>query len=203
MIEWLTHRPLFLVYGFLFLNAALESPAPPYPADIFVLLFAFLGGQGKYNPTLIYLLTVTGSITGFMVLYYLAKYRGERLAAGLAKTFLRPVLPQSLIARVKRKFLTHGDLFLLLNRFLPGMRAPIGFTAGLTRTPAKKVFGYSLLSVLAWDLVLVLAGFRLGRSWNSASLFLRRYNLLALAAVAVFLTVFSLVYFLRAKNQRK
>jgi membrane protein DedA with SNARE-associated domain len=201
MIEWLTHRPLFLVYGFLFLNAALESPAPPYPTDIFVLLFAFLGGQGKYNPSLIYLLTVTGSIAGFMVLYYLAKYRGERLVAGLAKTFLRPVLPQSLIARVKRKFLTHGDLFLLFNRFLPGMRAPIGFTAGLTRTSAKKVFGYGLLSALAWNLVLILIGFRLGKSWSAASRFLHRYNLIALALIAVFLTAFSFFYFLHRKPE--
>jgi membrane protein DedA with SNARE-associated domain len=200
MIEWLTHRPLILVYSFIFLNAAVESPFPPYPTDIFVLLFAFLSGQGAFHPSLVYILTVSGSITGIMILYYLARKKGAALIRIVSHTFLRHFLPPSVMERIKRKFLDHGDLFILLHRFLPGMRAPICFTAGLARKPAGRVFGYSLVSVLAWNLILVLAGFRLGKSWNSASQFLRRYNLLALAVIAVFLTVFSVLYFFRKKS---
>lgn len=200
MIEWLTRQPLYLVYGFLFLNAAVESPFPPYPTDIFVLLFAFLSGQGAYDPCLVYALSAAGSITGIMLLYCLAREKGDAVVRFISRTFLRRILSLSRMERVKQKFLDHGDLFLLFNRFLPGMRAPICFTAGLARKPARKVFIYSLVSVLAWDLILVLAGFRLGKSWASASQFLRRYNLLALAVVAVMLTAFSILIFARRKR---
>jgi membrane protein DedA with SNARE-associated domain len=151
---------------------------------------------------LVYVFSAAGSVTGIMILYYLARERGDALVRFASRTFFKHILPPSVMERIKRKFLDHGDLFIILNRFLPGMRAPICFTAGLVRKPAGKVFAYSLVSVLAWDLVLVLAGFRLGRSWDSASQFLRRYNLLALAAAAVILTVVSLIYFLRPKNPR-
>jgi membrane protein DedA with SNARE-associated domain len=201
MIEWLTHQPLYLVYSFLFLNAAVESPFPPYPTDIFVLLFAFLSGQGAYDPYLVYALSAAGSVAGIMILYYLAREKGDAVVRLVSRTFLRHILLPSVMERIKRKFLDHGDLFILLNRFLPGMRAPICFTAGLVRKPAGKVFAYSLVSVLAWDLILVLAGFRLGRSWDSASQFLRRYNLLALAVIAAFLTIFSILYFFRKKSE--
>jgi membrane protein DedA with SNARE-associated domain len=202
MVEWLTHRPMVLVYAFLFLNTALESPVPPYPADIFVLLFAFLSGQGSYSPYLVYALSAAGSVAGIMVLYYLALEKGDAILGIITRSFLRHILSPSLIERIKRKFHAHGDLFILFHRFLPGMRAPICFTAGLSRKPAGKVFIYSLASVLSWDLILVLVGFRLGRSWDTASRFLRRYNLLALIAAAVILTVMTLVYFLRAKKPR-
>mgnify|MGYP001586928158 CR=1 FL=1 len=201
MIEWLTHQPLYLVYAFLFLSAAAESPIPPYPADIFILLFGFFSGQGAYHPGLVYAFSAAGSVTGIMILYYLARERGDAVVRFVSRTYLRHILPPPLLERIKRKFLDHGDLFILLNRFLPGMRAPICFTAGLVRKPAGKVFAYSLVSVLAWDLILVLAGFRLGRSWDSASQFLRRYNLLALAFIAAGLTVFSILYFSRKKTK--
>jgi len=201
MIEWLAHRPLYLVYSFIFLNTAVESPFPPYPADIFVLLFAFLSGQGAYNPCLVYALSTAGSVTGIMILYYLARKKGDAVVRFVSRTFLRHILPPPVMERIKRKFLDHGDLFLILNRFLPGMRAPICFTTGLVRKPAGKVFIYSLVSVMAWDLILVLVGFRLGKSWDSASQFLRRYNLFALAVIAVILTVFSILYFSRKKSE--
>jgi len=125
MIEWLAHRPLILVYAFLFLNTALESVFPPYPADIFVLLFAFLSGQGTYNSCLVYALSALGGIAGIMILFYTAREKGDALIGIFNRSFLRHILPPSLIERIRRKFQTHGDLFNLLHRFLPGLRAPI------------------------------------------------------------------------------
>jgi membrane protein DedA with SNARE-associated domain len=191
-----------MVYAFLFFNAALESVFPPYPADVFILLFGFMAGQQAYNPYLVYALSVSGCVCGIMILYRLARTKGDLLVGVISRSFLRHIIPPILIERVKNKFQTHGDLFIVLNRFLPGMRAPICFTAGISGKPAGRVFVLSLISAAVWDLVLVLAGFRLGRSWDTASAFLRRYNILALAAAALILTILSVVYFVRAKKQR-
>lgn len=200
MLDWLSHRPALVVYGFLVLSAGLESLCPPYPADIFVLLIAFLAGRGDFDPRLVYLATVGGSIAGIMALYALGAAYGAALIDRLSRTVLRLLLPPRMVERVRAKFLRHGTLFILGHRFMPGMRAPIIFTAGLSHKRPAIVLALGLLSAALWNLFLVAAAFRVGQTWDSASAFLRRYNYIALAILAVLLTAGSLYYFLRQKR---
>jgi membrane protein DedA with SNARE-associated domain len=200
MFDWLCQRPALEVYAFLILSAGLESLFPPHPADIFILLFAFLAGRGVFDPRLVYLATVGGSIAGIMALHALASVYGTALVDRAGRSGLRWLLPSRLVERLRGRFQRHGIPLLLLHRFMPGMRAPIIFTAGLARARPAAVFGLGLASVALWDLFLVAAAFRVGQTWDSASAFLRRYNYLALAVLAVLLTAGSLYFFLRQKK---
>jgi membrane protein DedA with SNARE-associated domain len=53
MLEWLNSQGKIVAYLFLLTCALLESLVPPFPSDIFVLLFAFLAGQGRFDLILI------------------------------------------------------------------------------------------------------------------------------------------------------
>ena len=195
MFEWLSARDPILVYIFLYCNALFESIFPPYPSDAFILVFAFLAGQGHFSPYFIYLFTILGSISGIMIIYHIGRSKGDVLIQFLAKSFLGKIFPIKLIERAKQKFTKRGDLIILLNRFLPGMRAPICFAAGIVNINSKRVFSYSLISVLIWNLFLVIVGFYVGTTWQEASKFLRNYNVVVTLILIVILIIFTIIYF--------
>jgi membrane protein DedA with SNARE-associated domain len=200
MFEWISARGLVLVYVFLFFNSVFESVFPPYPSDAFVLVFAFLAGQGHYDPYILYGLTTAGSISGIMIIYYVGRKYGDAVLEFFSRSFLGRLFPVRMIEKSKKKFNQRGDLIVLLNRFLPGMRAPICFAAGIVGIKVPKVFLYSLISVLIWNAFLVTVGFYVGATWDEASRFLRNYTIIAgliLIAILILLTIF---YF---KKRRK
>jgi membrane protein DedA with SNARE-associated domain len=200
MFEWISARGLVLVYIFLFFNSLFESVFPPYPSDAFVLVFAFLAGQGHYDPYMLYGLTAAGSISGIMIIYYVGRKYGDAVLEFFSRSFLGRLFPVRMIEKSKKKFNQRGDLIVLLNRFLPGMRAPICFAAGIVGIKVPKVFIYSLISVLIWNAFLVTVGFYVGATWDEASRFLRNYTIVAgliLIAMLILLTIF---YF---KKRRK
>jgi membrane protein DedA with SNARE-associated domain len=195
MFEWLSTRDPALVYLFLFISALFESIFPPYPSDAFVLVFSFIAGQGYFNPYLVYIFTVVGSIAGIMVIYSLGKLKGDALIQLLSKSFLGRIFPMAMIEKAKNKFSKRGNMILLINRFLPGMRAPICFAAGIVKINSRKVFLYSSVSVLLWNVFLVTAGFYVGSTWNEASQFLKNYNIIVIIILIAILIIFTVIYF--------
>lgn len=200
MFEWLTGRAPILVYLFLVFNSCFESLFPPYPSDAFVLVFAFLAGQGYFNPYLLYLSAVIGALAGIMILYHVGKTRGDALIGFLTKTFLGRIFPLKMIEKAKTSFVKRGDLIVLLNRFLPGMRAPLCFAAGIVKINEKRFFWYSLISVLVWNFFLIMVGFYVGSTWYEAANFLKNYNMIIGLILIAFLAVFTIVYFRKRKR---
>lgn len=200
MFEWLAGRAPILVYLFLVFNSCFESLFPPYPSDAFVLVFAFLAGQGYFNPYLLYLSAVLGALTGIMILYHVGKTRGDALIGFLTKTFLGRIFPLKMIEKAKTSFVKRGDLIVLLNRFLPGMRAPLCFAAGIVKINEKRFFWYSLISVLVWNFFLIMVGFYIGSTWDEAANFLKNYNMIVGLILIAFLAVFTIVYFRKRKR---
>jgi membrane protein DedA with SNARE-associated domain len=202
MIDWIGRQSVFVIYAFLFLNALFESLFPPYPSDAFVLVFSFLAGRGYYSPYIVYLLTVVGSLAGIMLIYHIGKRHGDDLLAILSRSFIGRLFPVRLIERAKRKFCERGDLIVLLNRFVPGMRAPIIFAAGIVDIREHKVFYYSLISVLVWNAFLVTAGFYVGATWDEASRFLKNYTAIAAIVLMGILLVLTIGYFRKRSARR-
>lgn len=199
MFEWLTGRAPILVYLFLVFNSCFESLFPPYPSDAFVLVFAFLAGQGYFNPYLLYLSAVLGALAGIMILYHVGKTKGDALIGFLTKTFLGRIFPLKMIEKAKTSFIKRGDLIVLLNRFLPGMRAPLCFAAGIVKIDKKRFFWYSLISVLVWNFFLIMVGFYVGSTWHEAADFLKNYNIIVGLILIAFLAIFTIVYFRKRK----
>ncbi len=201
MIDWLTNRPAILIYGFLLFNAFFESFFPPYPSDALVLVFSFIAGQGACSVYIVYFCTVIGSITGIMVIYYLGKTRGDALINFLARSFLGRFIPVRLIERAKVKFHHRSGMVVFLNRFIPGMRAPICFAAGLVGVEGNTFFLFSSISVSLWNFFLVLAGFYVGTNWETAQSFLKTYNLIIASLIIFIVLIVTVSYFIRRKRR--
>ncbi len=201
MFEWISNRGLFLVYTFLFFNSLFESVFPPYPSDAFVLVFAFLAGQGHYDPYVLFVLAASGSIAGIMIIYSVGRRYGDAVLDFFSGSFLGRLFPLRMIERAKRKFNQRGDLIVFLNRFLPGMRAPICFAAGMVGIKAPKVFLFSLVSVLIWNAFLITAGFYVGATWDEASRFLRNYTIGASCILIAMLILLTFAYFRKRRSR--
>lgn len=200
MFEWLSSHDPIIVYAFLILNAFFESIFPPYPSDAFVLVFSFLAGQGKYNAFIVYILTVIGSSAGMMVLYALGRARGEWVLEVSSRTILGKIFPRTMVTRAREELSKRGPVISILNRFLPGMRAPLCFAAGIVRIKPPHFFLYSILSVIGWNLFLVIAGYYVGSNWDAASSFLRNYNIAVIIVLVVILAVLTILYFRKRRR---
>jgi membrane protein DedA with SNARE-associated domain len=185
-IERLTERADEQSATFIFLvmfgGSLLEYICPPLPGDFCTVAGAILIARGHRFLT-IFLAVNLGAATGFLIDYgfgvWLAdparpfRHRGprwERLGRG--------------IDRIARGFEKHTALYLVVNRFLPGVRALFFVAAGFARVPLWKVVVFGLASAALWNLLLIGAGFTVGRNLDRLLAFLAIYNQAAFAVLA-------------------
>lgn len=191
ILESLSGQDPSLVYLFLFFNAFFESIFPPYPSDGIVLVFSFVAGRGAYSPFLTYLFTVLGSFGGVMAIYFIGMHKGRGLV------LLTRIFSERHIQETEKIFERYGNPILFLNRFLPGLRAPICFVAGITRVPLLRMAVFSFVSIAVWNAILVPIGFTVGSNWERATDFLRNYNIVAWLAILVPVLIVIALYVLR------
>jgi membrane protein DedA with SNARE-associated domain len=167
-------------YVLLGVCACLENIIPPVPGDTVTVIGGYLSGIGVLSLPGVITATTLGNFAGFMLLYMLGRTLGKRF-------FMednRHVFARHRFATVLHWFEKYGYMVVLCNRFLSGIRSIISLCAGIARLHPLKVSVYCLASCLLWNLLLVMAGNKVGRNWESITDITRRYNL-AVAAVVV------------------
>ena len=94
----------------------------------------------------------------------------------------------ALVARFKR----HGEVYIVLNRFIPGVRSFFFVAAGMAGMRARWVFLWALVSAALWSLLLIAIGSSVGSTWDELQAFLGAYSRLmwgALGVVALLLVI--------------
>jgi membrane protein DedA with SNARE-associated domain len=103
----------------------------PMPEELPVVVGGALAGSGKVYWWLMLPVCIVGVIIGDSCLYGIGRLWGPRLLQyHWVKTRL---LPPERLAKIEQNFKQYGVRILLFARLTPGIRAPIFFTAGLTR----------------------------------------------------------------------
>lgn len=179
-------------YPVLFFGSLLESFFPPYPSDGVFVFSAFLAGKGVLNGTKAFILVSAGNFIGVIAIYLL----GLR---GIRPHLSRWISNEATISRVDRWFERYGDKVILFNRFIPGLRAPLCFSAGLFRLSPQKMIFYSTLSIISWNGLLLGTSLWAGRNFTSIQRFLFRYGLIA-GSVSLVVFVWVAIKFIRRKR---
>lgn len=179
-------------YVFLFFSSMAENLFPPLPGDTFVVLGAFLVGRGQLRFLPAYLATTAGSISGFMVLYFV----GVRWGRGFFKKKGGQFFSEKNLFRMEQWFARYGYLVLAVNRFLSGFRGIVALGAGIVRMDVKIVLGLGLLSCLIWNGILMGVGIWLGENW---AVIVRHYQL----AVFVLIVLFLVFWWVKALLRRR
>jgi membrane-associated protein len=176
----------------LFLATLVEYVFPPFPGDLVVVLGAWYAVHGELSWAATFVSVTSGALAGAWVDYRI----GARLGRGLDRRAARrsPEL-EARLARFEASYRRWGVGLLLLNRFLPGIRAFIFVAAGASGIPLRKVLLSGALSAAVWNALLLAAGATLAENVDDLVRLFGRYTRVAwvvlalagLAAVAVLL----------------
>jgi membrane-associated protein len=152
--------------GFLILSlsALVEYVFPPFPGDTVTLFGAFLVVRYAWSLVLVFSSVMAGSAVGAMLDYMVGSALGRRYRqGGLVKSEKR----RRKIERVLAAFRRWGPAYVVINRFLPGVRAAIFVAAGMAGLKAGWVLFFALVSAALWNALILAAGYALGANWDA------------------------------------
>jgi membrane protein DedA with SNARE-associated domain len=198
LLEWVSQLPGVAVYAVLIALSALENVFPPVPADIAVVLGAFLGRQGIVSAPLLGLLCWMANTASSAGMYFYARTHGRRF---FATGWRRKLMPPEAIAVLEKAYGRHGVYGIFFSRFLPGVRAAVTPFAGVAgMRPARALIPSASASAI-WYAFLVAAGSVLAESWPRAQALLVDANR-ALAIVAGSMAVLVTLLWWRQRRKR-
>jgi len=172
--------------------AYIENILPPFPSDVIVVAAGSLVGIGTIDFTLALMLATAGSTLGFMTMYKLGDWFGDKI---LEKGRIK-FIPLDSVHKVEKWFKKYGYWVVVANRFLAGTRAVVSFFAGMSELPILNATALSCVSALAWNFILLYAGKELGENWRSILIYLQAYGqtITIVAIVAAVILVWRSLY---------
>jgi membrane protein DedA with SNARE-associated domain len=145
-------------------------------------------GSGIPAP-LMFVSVMLGSLTGACVDFALGRYVGSLLARAPSPGSHRFLsrLPREQLLLWEERFQRRGAFWLLINRFLPGVRGPIFFAAGVSKVSFAVVLLWGGLSALVWNAILFALGLAVGGEAAKIDAALRNYNRAIGSVIGLFL----------------
>ncbi|MCE9589155.1 MAG: DedA family protein [Planctomycetes bacterium] len=170
----------------------------PIPEDIPLILGGYLCYEGIGDANIYVMLPVTfGAVIGAdLIIFYLGRRYGQHIPRiPVIRRFLTP----DRLAKATESFHKHGGKTIFIGRFLPGLRAPIFFTAGSFGIPAWKFLLSDGVAALISVPVLVLAGFFFGEYIHKVRVIAGRAEI---AIVVVIVIAIAGVFWYRRRRPR-
>ncbi len=143
-----------------------ETVFPPIPSEAILPLAGYLAERGELHPLLVLLTSTAGSVLGAVVLYEAARHGGRPFADRFVR---RAHIDPARLDEAEAWFARRGVWVVLLGRCIPGVRSVVSLPAGLLRMPRLTYIALTLVGSLAWNTLLVGAGYLLGTQWERVS----------------------------------
>jgi len=185
----------------LFLAAFVEYVFPPAPGDAMVVLGAWWATHGRLGWPITFALVTAGALAGAVVDHAAGRWIGSRVEARAGHGWLR-WLDRRQLERFEAGYRRWGGLFLVVNRFLPGIRGLFFVAAGLCHIPLRQVLLFGGISAMAWNGLLLLVGAFAARNLEHLLDLFVRYTTAAWAAVALGLAAAAAIWLWRRRRAR-
>ncbi len=162
--------------------AAIEYLFPPFPGDTVTLAGAVLARVGDWSVPLVFATLLIGNLSGAMLDYLVGRrlLEPERLLRHRRLAGQEAALNKVLVG-----FRRYGPALLVVNRFLPGIRALFLVAAGMAGLKPLPVFLYAGLSAALWTALLLAAGFLVGDNLPLLETLFSRYFQMVWLIVAI------------------
>ena len=158
-------------YGYLaiFLLMLAESACIPVPSEL-IMTFGGALAAGAVPGTHLNLIGVilagtAGNVAGSYIAWAVGRYGGRTRAATLGQTDRH--LREHDIDRGIAWFDRHGNKAVLIGRVLPVVRTFISLPAGIAEMPALRFGIYTTIGCIPWTTALAVAGYAVGKNWES------------------------------------
>ncbi|HSW55457.1 MAG TPA: DedA family protein [Ignavibacteriaceae bacterium] len=190
-----TFSPVW-IYLTLFFFAFIENVFPPSPSDVLLVVGGTLIGTGAINFILALAFATFGSITGFMLMFYIGSTVDKKLIhSGRFK-----YIPVDAITKVETWFRKYGYFIIVANRFMPGTRAVISFFAGISNLDPKRTITLCFVSALLWNAIMLYLGFIFGDNVTKVDEYLTTYRNIVIVVTVVVVLFFIVRLFFRKRK---
>jgi membrane protein DedA with SNARE-associated domain len=160
-------------------SAAIEYVFPPFPGDFVTVLGAVLVTGYGWSFLAVLGAVMLGSVLGAFAAFEVGIVWARRRAAN------PDAIPRPRLDAVVERFRRHGSIYVVINRFVPGIRGLIFVAAGLAGLPRRGVLLYAALSALLWNLALMGLGVALGANLDALRTWVERYTIAAWIVLGV------------------
>jgi membrane protein DedA with SNARE-associated domain len=154
---WLSGLQPGAVYAVLFAIAYFENLVPPVPGDVATVVAGMVAAAGAVSlPVVVVLAGLAGGL-GFVTLYLVGRKFDDLLDDPRRLRWL----PRGDIRRAEEKVARFGYAVVAVNRFLPGLRAVISVTVGMSHLAAGPVAVLATASATVWAALIAYMGYAL------------------------------------------
>lgn len=179
------------VYVAIFIIAYAENIFPPSPSDVMIVAGGYLIGIGHIDFATTLLFTTIGSTAGFMTMYKIGDWFGIKIIEARKLNFL----PLDSIHKVEAWFRRYGYWLIVVNRFLSGTRAIVGFFAGMAEVKFTPTAILCFISAMVWNGILLYAGTLLGENWESIGFYLSTYSQIVIVLLITAILVSLIIWY--------
>lgn len=196
LVTYLEQISPLWVYCAIFLVAYIENIFPPSPSDVLIVAGGYLVGIGHINFLETLLIATVGSTTGFMTMYKIGDWFGIKII----ETGKMKFLPLESIHKVEAWFRRYGYWLIIVNRFLSGTRAVVGFFAGMSEVKFWPTAGLCFVSALLWNGILIYIGTLLGENWDTIGLYLTAYSQIVIVILVTGILISTIIWYHRKEE---
>lgn len=143
----------------LFLLSLLETVGIPVPAEMTLLAAGYLAAGGHLSLPWAVAAAVAGCAVGSAASYRIGQVAGTGWLYRMAR---RLRIREEQVARTEAWFRQRGQAAVFLGRFLPFVRALVGYPAGMARMPFGRYMAFTLMGYGMWSTGSLLAGYLAG-----------------------------------------
>lgn len=196
LITFLQQLDPIWVYASIFLIAYIENIFPPSPSDVMIVAGGYLIGIGHIDLFTSLFISTLGSTTGFMTMYKIGDWFGLRIIEQGKIKFL----PLESVHKVEQWFRQYGYWLIVINRFLSGTRAVVGFFAGMAEVKFIPTAILCFVSAMLWNGILLYAGTLLGKNWEQIGSYLTAYSQVVTGIIVI--AIATMFYYWRKRKER-
>jgi membrane protein DedA with SNARE-associated domain len=177
--------PVLDHYGYLAIAGLLlleNIGVPVVPGELSLIAGAIYAGAGRLNVVAVGVIAVVASFAGADIGYLIGRFGGRALVLRYGRyVFVR----HHHVERAEGVVDRYGGLVVVIARFIVGLRELNGIVAGITGMRWARFLVYNAIGAVAWVAVWDSAGYLAGDHIGPIYADVRRYSLVALAALAV------------------
>ncbi len=181
-------------YTVFFLLTFFDSTVLPLPNETFMPFVGALIQRGDFTWPAVLILSSIGAVLGSLTSYAIGYYGTEPFVKRYGK-YLRISMQD--VEKTRLFFEKHGDITILVARFIPVVRQFSSLPAGAAKMSIWKFCLYTGLGSLAWNTLILYAGYGVGKYHTFfATLLPYIEKLLLVGAICI------LVYWLYKRNKK-
>jgi len=182
-LHTLEHGPQYCAYALVLAAAAIEYVFPPVPGDTVALFAVALAVRAQLSWVFVYLSMTFGALLGGLAAWGFGLWLANHEESW--PSFLKTPGATRALDAVRRGYEQHGAMYLVVNRFLPALRAFFFVGAGMSRMNVGPVIVFGGISAALWNALLMGVGYAVGNNWDVLRDMAERYAVATLILVVI------------------